>query len=107
MNIHLASGYEFLHILGQPISNRTKIEFYFQNPYPTDLEKKELVSETGLTLSQLNNWLINSRRRMVKRLLSTLEGDHANFDSRACKGGTGGVNSRYANMGKNEGLNIN
>lgn len=74
------------------------------NPYPTDLEKKELVSETGLTLSQLNNWLINSRRRMVKRLLSTLEGDHANFDSRACKGGTGGVNSRYANMGKNEGL---
>lgn len=74
------------------------------NPYPTDQEKKELLSLTGLSLSQLNNWLINSRRRMVKRLLSTLEGDHANFNSRASKGGTGAANSRYANMGKNEGL---
>jgi len=74
------------------------------NPYPTDQEKKELLCLTGLTLSQLNNWLINSRRRMVKRLLSTLEGEHANFNSKASKGGTGGVNSRYANMWKNEGL---
>ena len=70
------------------------------------MEKKELVCLTGLTLSQLNNWLINSRRRMLKRLLSTLEGDDANFNGRESKG-NGGVNSRYANMWKNEGLNIN
>lgn len=78
----------------------------FQNithPYPTEVEKKELICLTGLTLNQLNNWLINSRRRMLKRLVSTLEGDHANFNSRASKG-TSGVNSRYANMWKNEGV---
>lgn len=73
------------------------------HPYPTEVEKKELLCLTGLTLSQLNNWLINSRRRMLKRLLSTLEGDHANFNSRASKG-TSGVNSRYANIWKNEGV---
>jgi len=73
------------------------------HPYPTEVEKKELVCLTGLTLSQLNNWLINSRRRMLKRLLSTLEGDDANFNGRESKG-TGGVNSRYANMWKNEGV---
>jgi len=73
------------------------------HPYPTEEEKKELLCLTGMSLSQLNNWLINSRRRMLKRLLSTLEGDHANFNSRSSKG-TGGVNSRYANMWKNEGV---
>lgn len=73
------------------------------HPYPTEVEKKELICLTGLTLNQLNNWLINSRRRMLKRLVSTLEGDHANFNSRASKG-TSGVNSRYANMWKNEGV---
>jgi len=73
------------------------------HPYPTEEEKKELVCLTGLTMSQLNNWLINSRRRMLKRLLSTLEGDHANFNSRASKGGTAGLNTRYANMWINEG----
>jgi len=73
------------------------------HPYPTEVEKKELMCLTGLTLSQLNNWLINSRRRMLKRLVSTLEGDHANFNSRASKGSSG-VNSRYANMWKNEGV---
>jgi len=72
------------------------------HPYPTEVEKKELVCLTGLTLSQLNNWLINSRRRMLKRLLSTLEGDDANFNSKESKGSSG-VNSRYANMWKNEG----
>jgi len=59
------------------------------------------VSLTGMSLSQLNNWLINSRRRMLKRLLSTLEGDHANFNSRSTRG-SARVNSRYRNMWKNE-----
>lgn len=75
------------------------------HPYPTELEKKELLLLTGLSLSQLNNWLINSRRRMLKRLLSTLEGDHANFNSRSNKG-TGGLNTRYVNMWKNGGVGL-
>jgi len=71
------------------------------HPYPTEKEKQELVSLTGMSLSQLNNWLINSRRRMLKRLLSTLEGDHANFNSRSTRG-SARVSSRYRNMWKNE-----
>jgi len=73
------------------------------HPYPTEEEKKELLCLTGMSLSQLNNWLINSRRRMLKRLFSTLEEDHVNLHSRSRKG-TGGANSHYANKWKNKGV---
>jgi len=73
------------------------------HPYPTDQQKQELVSQTGMSLSQLNNWLINSRRRMLKRLLSTLEVDHANSNGRSTKGSARG-NSRYRDIWKNEDL---
>ncbi|KAH8695824.1 hypothetical protein GQ44DRAFT_634530, partial [Phaeosphaeriaceae sp. PMI808] len=33
------------------------------NPYPTDEEKMDLMSKTGLTSSQLSRWLVNARRR--------------------------------------------
>lgn len=34
-----------------------------ENPYPTETEKDELKSSTGLTRTQIANWLANARRR--------------------------------------------
>jgi hypothetical protein len=34
-------------------------------PYPSAEEKEALVAQTGLSLNQLNNWLINARRRAL------------------------------------------
>jgi len=38
------------------------------NPYPTDDEKVELCLRTNLTMATLNQWFINSRRRVLNSL---------------------------------------
>lgn len=38
-----------------------------EQPYPTDSEKKMLVEKTGLTETQLNDWMVNARRRVLRR----------------------------------------
>eukprot|EP01028_Stygiella_incarcerata_P000338 TRINITY_DN1037_c0_g1_i2.p1 TRINITY_DN1037_c0_g1~~TRINITY_DN1037_c0_g1_i2.p1 ORF type:complete len:451 (+),score=132.67 TRINITY_DN1037_c0_g1_i2:165-1355(+) len=49
---------------------------HFLHPYPSEEEKKELSSQTGLTMTQLNNWFINARVRTWRPMLeSMLEGD--------------------------------
>lgn len=41
-----------------------------QNPYPTDIEKLQLIKLTNLTLVQVENWFINARRRVLQRMLT-------------------------------------
>jgi len=39
-------------------------------PYPTEDEKLKLIAQTGLTMTQLNNFFTNARRRYLKRILN-------------------------------------
>lgn len=37
-----------------------------KTPYPTNEEKLEMMERTGMNFTQLNNWLSNARRRILK-----------------------------------------
>ena len=39
---------------------------HIDNPYPTSQEKAELEQKTGLDQMQVNNWLINYRKRKIR-----------------------------------------
>jgi len=41
------------------------------HPYPSEEEKSYLCHQTGLSLTQLNNWFTNARRRLLKRTLES------------------------------------
>lgn len=36
------------------------------HPYPTDLEKAQIMADTGIELKQLTNWFVNNRKRFWK-----------------------------------------
>ncbi|MCJ1234850.1 hypothetical protein MMC14_002813 [Varicellaria rhodocarpa] len=38
------------------------------HPYPTEEEKQMLMTQTGLTMSQISNWFINARRRNLPQM---------------------------------------
>eukprot|EP00179_Madagascaria_erythrocladioides_P008073 CAMPEP_0198324206 /NCGR_PEP_ID=MMETSP1450-20131203/12280_1 /TAXON_ID=753684 ORGANISM="Madagascaria erythrocladiodes, Strain CCMP3234" /NCGR_SAMPLE_ID=MMETSP1450 /ASSEMBLY_ACC=CAM_ASM_001115 /LENGTH=337 /DNA_ID=CAMNT_0044027987 /DNA_START=173 /DNA_END=1186 /DNA_ORIENTATION=+ len=44
----------------------------FLNPYPTEEEKATLCEQTGLTMTQINNWFINARVRLWKPTIDAL-----------------------------------
>lgn len=39
---------------------------HINHPYPTELEKTRMVSDTGIELKRLNNWFVNNRIRYWK-----------------------------------------
>lgn len=46
---------------------------HMSNPYPSEEEKVVLCAQTGLSLSQLNNWFTNARRRLLKKAAKKLQ----------------------------------
>ncbi|CAO3648675.1 unnamed protein product [Mucor fragilis] len=51
-----------------------------KHPYPTEREKQKLADETGLMVSQISNWFINARRRILQPLLESEHQDAINND---------------------------
>lgn len=47
--------------------------------YPTKVEKHALSIETGLSVQKISNWFINSRRRMLPKMLQTEGRNPVNF----------------------------
>ncbi|XP_012940812.1 homeobox protein PKNOX1 [Aplysia californica] len=47
------------------------------HPYPTEDEKRQIASQTNLTLLQVNNWFINARRRILQPMLEASNPDKA------------------------------
>ncbi|XP_052005010.1 homeobox protein PKNOX1.1 [Xyrauchen texanus] len=42
---------------------------HIAHPYPTEEEKKQIATQTNLTLLQVNNWFINARRRILQPMM--------------------------------------
>ncbi|KAL0489654.1 hypothetical protein AKO1_010539 [Acrasis kona] len=51
---------------------------HFGHPYPSDAEKEALALESNLSLTQVNNWFINARRRIWKPLVDEKTGGQEN-----------------------------
>jgi hypothetical protein len=47
---------------------------HFDHPYPSDVDKEDLMKETNLSMTQVNNWFINARRRIWKPQKDQKEG---------------------------------
>merc|ERR1712080_77004 len=47
---------------------KTWLRRNIENPYPYEKEKAMLASQTGLDHTQINNWFINARRRVLPNL---------------------------------------
>lgn len=55
---------------------------HFSHPYPSDSEKEHLAQITGLSLTQINNWFINARRRKWRPAVEKLEKEQAKRESK-------------------------
>ncbi|KAI1281319.1 hypothetical protein F5Y07DRAFT_293431 [Xylaria sp. FL0933] len=43
---------------------------HLNHPYPTEDEKQELMTQTGLQMNQISNWFINARRRQLPAMIN-------------------------------------
>ncbi|XP_062869862.1 homeobox protein PKNOX2 [Trichomycterus rosablanca] len=50
---------------------------HLMHPYPTEDEKRQIATQTNLTLLQVNNWFINARRRILQPMLDASNPDPA------------------------------
>lgn len=57
--------------LPKPVINilRTWLINNKRHPYPSEEVKRNLARQTGLTKSQISNWFINARRRILKEMI--------------------------------------
>jgi len=46
---------------------------HLDTPYPSDEDKIRLCAQTGLQISQVSNWFINARRRLVPKVIKARE----------------------------------
>ncbi|KAJ7269973.1 hypothetical protein C8J57DRAFT_1324177 [Mycena rebaudengoi] len=53
------------HPARRPTSSRRGSTAHSAHPYPSELEKKQMCNATGLSMSQVSNWMINGRRRIL------------------------------------------
>ncbi|EIN12331.1 hypothetical protein PUNSTDRAFT_141073 [Punctularia strigosozonata HHB-11173 SS5] len=53
--------------LPKPVTDYLKdwLHRHSDHPYPSEEEKKQLCHATGLSMSQVSNWMINARRRIL------------------------------------------
>jgi len=66
----VVSNLLIIHKTVMLISFNCKPTLYLsQHPYPTEDEKRQIASQTNLTLLQVNNWFINARRRILQPML--------------------------------------
>ncbi|KAH6880851.1 homeobox KN domain-containing protein, partial [Coprinopsis sp. MPI-PUGE-AT-0042] len=72
-----AAGMPFSNMVDQPPHKRGELpkettdylkawlHRHSDHPYPSEEEKKQLCHATGLSMSQVSNWMINARRRIL------------------------------------------
>lgn len=75
---------------------------HFLNPYPTEDEKHSLSLQTGLTITQINNWFINARVRIWRPMLDSLEKSVAKGNDNTANGSSKKKGAGRKSESKNE-----
>ena len=58
---------------------------HIYNPYPTEVEKQQIIEATGIQMKQLTNWFTNNRKRFWKPKMSRLMTSQKDTADPACR----------------------